>query len=102
MGLAQLKMGGHLEAYGMSGTAQPPAQLPTAVKGWQVATERHFEPAELGALWHLSADTVRRLFENEPGVLVIDRGGKHRSRRYRTLRIPESVAQRVHRRMTNP
>jgi hypothetical protein len=59
--------------------------------------ERHFTPEELGNLWKLSADTVRRLFEREPGVLVIERTKTH-SRRYRTLRVPESVALRVHRR----
>jgi hypothetical protein len=64
-----------------------------------MATERHYAPDELGQLWSLSADTVRRLFEREPGVLVIERGRNH-ARRYRTLRIPESVAQRVHRRMS--
>ena len=65
------------------------------------AFERHFTPEQLGEAWTLSADTVRRFFEKEPGVLVIERdSGKH-SRRYRTLRIPESVAIRVHRRMSN-
>ena len=63
--------------------------------------ERHFSPEELGKLWSLSADTVRRLFEREPGVLIIERT-KTRARRYRTFRIPESVASRVHRRLTNP
>ncbi|PYV66757.1 MAG: hypothetical protein DMG96_41415 [Acidobacteria bacterium] len=64
------------------------------------AMERHFSPEELGQVWALSADTVRRLFEREPGVLIIERN-RSRTRRYRTLRIPESVALRVHRRMTN-
>jgi hypothetical protein len=63
--------------------------------------EQHFTPEELGTRWGLSGDTVRRLFQDEPGVLVIERAGK-RSRRYRTLRIPESVALRVHRRLENP
>jgi hypothetical protein len=42
----------------------------------------------------VNEDTVRRLFLNEPGVIVIcfPRKGK---RVYRTLRIPESVFQRV-------
>ncbi len=64
--------------------------------------ERHFAPEELGQMWGLSGDTVRRLFEKEPGVLVIERANGGRARRYRTLRIPASVASRVHRRMTNP
>jgi hypothetical protein len=63
--------------------------------------ERHFTPEQLGEVWMLSPDTIRRLFEREPGVLVVARPGK-RARRYRTLRIPESVAARVHRRMSNP
>ncbi|MGB7217313.1 MAG: hypothetical protein WBD07_00770 [Vicinamibacterales bacterium] len=44
-------------------------------------------------------DTVRRLFLNEPGVVVIcfPRKGK---RVYRTLRIPESVLRRVVTRLT--
>jgi hypothetical protein len=66
------------------------------------ATERHYSPDELALLWNLSADTVRRLFEREPGVLVISRQRSRSARRYRTLRIPESVAVRVHRRLSNP
>jgi hypothetical protein len=65
------------------------------------ALERHYSPDELGNLWNLSADTVRHLFEREPGVLVIEHTRIGARRRYRTLRIPESVALRVHRRMTN-
>lgn len=64
------------------------------------AFERHFSPAQVGELWNLSADTVRHLFENEPGVLVIGntepRSGK---RGYKTLRIPAQVVERVHRRL---
>jgi hypothetical protein len=66
-----------------------------------VIADHHYSPEELGKLWNLSADTIRRLFEHEPGVLVIARGNGH-ARRYRTLRIPESVAARVHRRLSRP
>ena len=47
----------------------------------------------------VNEDTVRRLFLNEPGVIVIcfPRRGK---RVYRTLRIPEDVFQRVLTRLT--
>ena len=65
-----------------------------------VSVERHFAPDELGELWGLSPDTIRRLFDREPGVLVIERPGSKTRRRYRTLRIPASVAERVHRRMS--
>jgi len=64
-----------------------------------VALERHYAPDELAEKWGLSADTIRRVFEREPGVLVIENAQGRR--RYRTLRIPQSVALRVHRRMTN-
>jgi hypothetical protein len=50
----------------------------------------------------VSGDTIRRLFEREPGVLVIERARSRNARHYRTLRIPESVAERVHRRLSNP
>jgi hypothetical protein len=51
--------------------------------------ERHYSPAEIG------------VFENEPGVLVFENPARSSSRRFRTLRIPESVAQRVHSRFSN-
>jgi hypothetical protein len=66
------------------------------------AFERHFNPEQLAEMWGLSADTIRRLFQNEPGVLVIVRSGGKKYSKYRTMRIPESVAQRVYRRMQNP
>jgi hypothetical protein len=72
----------------------------SAVSFTSVALERHYAPDELGKIWGLSADTVRRLFECEAGVLMIEHD-KGKTRRYRTFRIPESVALRVHRRMSN-
>jgi hypothetical protein len=60
---------------------------------------KHFTVDQVAAMWMLSADVVRRLFENEPGVVVIrSTGGKIR-RSYRTLRIPASVVDRVHKRL---
>lgn len=59
--------------------------------------ERHFSVAQIAEAWGLSEDTARRLFEREPGVLVIEPpAGRYSRRRYRTLRIPESVIERVH------
>lgn len=63
------------------------------------AFEQHFSVEELAELWKISDDFVRRLFLKEPGVVVFWRQRPGR-RVYRTLRIPESVALRVHRRMT--
>lgn len=64
-------------------------------------TERHYSVSELAAHWNLSPDTVRKLFEREAGVLVIGTAsGRYSRRKYTTLRIPESVALRVHRRLS--
>lgn len=63
--------------------------------------ERHYAVAEIAELWSLSSDAVRKLFQDEPGVLVLGGRGPSHRRRYITLRVPESVLQRVHRRMTN-
>lgn len=63
--------------------------------------ERHYTVGELAERWNLSPDTIRRLFGNEPGVLMLGEGGRSRGkRRYTTLRIPESVVERVHRRLS--
>jgi hypothetical protein len=66
-----------------------------------MALERHYAPDELGEIWGLSSDTIRRMFEREPGVLVIEHAKGKNRRRYRTFRIPESIAMRVHKRMAN-
>jgi hypothetical protein len=60
-----------------------------------------YSPQELAALWGLSADTIRELFENESGVIVIGHNGTKRKRGYKTLRIPETVAVRVQKRLAN-
>jgi hypothetical protein len=61
---------------------------------------RHYSPAELGQLWSLSVETIRRMFEREPGVLIFENPDKGSERRRRTMRIPESVAERVYRRLS--
>lgn len=64
-----------------------------------VLAERHYSVAEVAKMWNLSTDMIRRLFAKEPGVLVFERDkGRVHKRRYATLRIPESVVERVHRR----
>jgi hypothetical protein len=69
------------------------------VETQDTAFEQHFSVEELAELWKISDDFVRRLFLKEPGVVVFWRQRPGR-RVYRTLRIPASVALRVHRRMT--
>jgi hypothetical protein len=66
-----------------------------------VPAERHYAVIEVAELWKLSPDKVRDIFEDEPGVLVIgDRNPRHK-RRYLTLRIPQTVLQRVHNRLAS-
>jgi hypothetical protein len=65
------------------------------------ALERHYSAQEIAEMWHLSPTTIIRLFRDEPGVVKIGKSPSRRGRRsYTTLRIPESVVQRVHRRLT--
>lgn len=74
----------------MSITSSPAAPL-----------EPHYSPAQVAEAWGVSTDTVRRMFQDEPGVLVIEPTPlRYSRRRYRTLRIPASVADRVHRRLS--
>jgi hypothetical protein len=63
------------------------------------SAERHYSPIEISELWGMNATFIRRLFAHEPGVL---RFGSRKSgtRRYFSLRIPESTMRRVHRRLS--
>jgi hypothetical protein len=60
------------------------------------AFERHYTVKELAQLWRLDQSTVRRLFRDEPGVLRIPHLRRRGKRDYVSLRIPASVASRVH------
>jgi transcriptional regulator GlxA family with amidase domain len=66
---------------------------------FDLANEKHYSVAELAALWALSERTIRRMFENEPGVLCWGSSERRFRRGYRTLRIPETVVLRVHRQL---
>lgn len=60
----------------------------------------HYTIAELAALWKFSIRTLRQEFDREPGVLAKGHNkSKGARRRYRSLRIPEGVAERVYRRL---
>ncbi len=66
------------------------------------AFERHYNVREIGELWGLSVDIVRRAFADESGVIRLSHPETLHKRSYTTLRIPESVARRVHRKLTEP
>lgn len=57
--------------------------------------EEYFTPKELATLSKLSEDTIRRMFQDEPGVMKIGQSNPRGKRGYVTLRIPRSVAGRV-------
>ncbi len=62
--------------------------------------ERHYSPAKVAEMWGISAETARVIFRGEPGVLKIGEDGTRYKRGYKTLRIPESVVERVHTRLS--
>ena len=62
-----------------------------------IETEPHFTPQEIAELWKVSPDTVIRLFDGQPGVLVLGTTERGRKRGKRMLRIPRTVLERVHR-----
>jgi hypothetical protein len=70
----------------------PPAEMP------EVA-ERHYTPSDVANLWRLSVETIRRLFQSEPGVMVLQGPIRKGKRPYKTIRIPHSVLERVRARL---
>jgi transcriptional regulator GlxA family with amidase domain len=73
--------------------------LQAIAAGRPVAFEKHYSVRELAAQWNLSERTIRRMFAGEPGVVEWGQDETRSKRTYKTLRIPESVAQRVHRKL---
>ncbi len=62
------------------------------------ALEPHYSPKEVAEAWGLNERTIRDLFRDEPGVLKIGQTGRRGRRDYTTLRIPESVLNRMYHR----
>ena len=55
---------------------------------------------EVAAMTGFSHTTIIRMFEKEPGVLIVKRPETVRKRGYRNFRIPRPVYERVIRRIT--
>ena len=92
----------------MSGFARKPVESSRAFDAlsgaeprafFDLANEKHYSVVEVAKLWALSERTIRRMFENEPGVLCWGSSERRFKRVYKTLRIPETVMLRVHRRL---
>jgi hypothetical protein len=62
--------------------------------------ERLYTPKDLADLWQLSENSIRRMFQDEPGVFVLGDSNARGKRGYCTLRIPGTVVERVFRKRT--
>ncbi|HEY7097008.1 MAG TPA: hypothetical protein VH437_09810 [Terriglobales bacterium] len=68
------------------------------------AFERHYSVAQVAELWSCSDETVRRLFQGEPGVIeicnptLLPKRKRQREPR-KTLKISASALERVHRKL---
>ena len=51
--------------------------------------------AEVAALTGFSRNTIVRLFEDQRGVIILERPEKLHKRRYRSLRIPRAAFEQV-------
>lgn len=71
---------------------------PDSIGGRDTTFEPHMSLKELALAWGLGRETVRKLVQNEPGVLKVRLGRKKSHTRYS---IPESVARRIHTRLLN-
>jgi hypothetical protein len=69
---------------------------PDGIERSSLMAEKHYSPDELADLWGVSAETIRNIFRDEPGVLKIGKTGSRYKRGYVTLRIPQEVAERIH------
>jgi len=58
--------------------------------GFEVLT-----PKQIAEAWQLSEQSVRRLFQDRPGVFKLGEGNPKKKRAYVTLRIPFTIAEQV-------
>jgi hypothetical protein len=61
-----------------------------------IPIDPHFSVAFFAELWSVSDDTVRRWFEDLPGVLKLSKPSNSRRRSRVELRIPFSLAMKVY------
>lgn len=60
--------------------------------------EKHYRISDLAEMWCLGRETIRKMLVNEPGVIKIRLG---RRQSHTTYSVPASVAERIHRRLSN-
>jgi hypothetical protein len=67
-----------------------------------IAQEKHYTITEIAKQWHFDYKTVRKMFEEEPGVFLSGPGERRFKRSHISMRVPESVMIRVHRKNRKP
>jgi hypothetical protein len=72
------------------------SRLPDQLAAPASVLERLLTPQQVAEAWQLDESTVRKIFQDEIGVLKLA-NPKHGKRSYVTLRIPQSVVERVYR-----
>jgi hypothetical protein len=77
----------------------PPIPQTTETLKVNLPWEKHYTVGELAKAWHIGRTTATRWFQDEPGVLRQGEGRLRRGRKrpYVSMRIPQSVAERVYR-----
>lgn len=65
-----------------------------------IQIKKAFSILEIARMLGFDRDTITKLFENEPGVIILNRPTTMNKRRYRTMRVPHHVYERVIRRMS--
>lgn len=63
-------------------------------------TERTYSVDEIGKLWATSAGKIRRLFEGQPGVIVVPHPAVPNKKKFARLMISESSVVRVYEQLT--
>jgi hypothetical protein len=77
----------------------PATAVSVAAPAGPIPIERHFTATDVADMWKFDVETIRRLFDDEPGMVVLQTPIKKGKRPYRTIRIPQTVLDRVHRRL---
>ena len=75
---------------------EPPLKTATNPLAPPSAMEPHFTLSEIATAWGISVRMARRIFRDVPGVSDVCSRRVLTSRPYTILRIPASVAARVH------
>jgi len=79
------------------------AARPKTLKAWNPKADPNmvYTPEDLAEAWQWSVATIRRLFEKEDDVMRHGEEHRRNKRRYVTLRIPQTVAMRVYRKLSS-